>query len=404
MFSHLLYRAFGFRQYQCVRTTTEDGVILFHLEQDAKHDRCSHCQSPDVIRHGAEECTIRTVPIGSQSVAFRLPVPRLGCRNCGLIRQAAIAFAKPHRRFSHAFERYALKLLSHMTIQAVADHLQVGWDTIKDLFKRYLKIHFAEPKLKKLKRLAIDEISIGHGHHYLTVVLDLQSGAVVFIGKGKGADALIPFWKRLKASHAKIEAVATDMSPAYTMAIRENLPKALHVFDHFHIVKLFNDRLSDFRRELFREAEGPLGKKILKGTRWLIIKNPENLDETKGERARLDEALRINQPLATAYYMKEEFRHFWDQENVEAATRFLDDWCVRAEASTLSVLKKMASTFRMHRTGLLNYHRCSISTGPLEGMNTKIKPLQRQAYGYRDQEFFELRIYAIHKAEYALVG
>ena len=217
MFSHLLYRAFGFRQYQCVRTTTEDGVILFHLEQEAKHGRCSHCQSPDVIRHGAEERTIRTVPIGSQSVAFRLPVPRLGCRNCGLVRQAAIAFAKPHRRVSHAFERFALKLLSHMTIQAVADHLPVGWDTIKDLLKRYLKIHFAEPKLKKLKRLAIDEISIGHGHRYLTVVLDLQSGAVVFIGKGKGADALIPFWKRLKASHAKIEAIATDMSPAYTM-------------------------------------------------------------------------------------------------------------------------------------------------------------------------------------------
>ena len=174
MFSHLLYRAFGFRQYQCVRTTTEDGVILFHLEQDAKHDRCSHCQSPDVIRHGAEERTIRTVPIGSQSVAFRLPVPRLGCRNCGLVRQAAIAFAKPHRRFSHAFERYALKPLSYMTIQAVADHLQVGWDSIKDLFKRYLKIHFAEPKLKKLKRLAIDETTAsmaGWGKHPSQAVL-----------------------------------------------------------------------------------------------------------------------------------------------------------------------------------------------------------------------------------------
>ena len=404
MFSNILYRAFGFRQYDCLRTTTEDGVITLHLQQDPKHDRCSHCQSPDVIRHGAEERTIRTVPIGSQSVALRLPVPRLGCRNCGLVRQAAIAFAKPHRRFSHAFERYALHLLSHMTIQAVADHLQVGWDTIKDLFKRNLKSRFAEPKLKTLKRLAIDEISIGHGHRYLTVVLDLQSGAVVFIGKGKGADALIPFWKRLKASHAKIEAVATDMSPAYILAVRENLPKAIHVFDHFHVVKLFNDRLSDFRRELFREAEGPLGKKVLKGTRWLILKNSENLDETKGERARLEEALRINQPLATAYYMKEEFRHFWTQENVEAATRFLDDGCLRAEASTLSVLKKMASTFRMHRTGLLNYHRCPISTGPLEGLNNKIKTLQRQAYGYRDQEFFQLRIYAIHKAEYELVG
>jgi transposase len=404
MSSTLLYRAFGFRQYRCDRTTTDDGVLTLHLVQDPKHDRCSYCQSPDVIRHGAEDRTVRTVPIGGKPVELRLPVPRLGCRTCGRIRQAAIRFARPFRRFSHAFERYALSLLSHMTIQAVADHLRVGWDSIKALFKRRLQIRFGQPKLKKLKRLAIDEISIGHGHRYLTVVLDLVSGAVAFIGAGKGADALIPFWKPLKAAHAKIEAIATDMSHAYIAAVRDNLPKAIHVFDHFHVVKLFNDRLSDFRRELHREAEGPLGKAVLKGTRWLILKNPENLNEGKGERTRLEEALRLNQPLATAYYMKEESRHFWEQPTLAEATRFLDDWCRRAEASTLSVLKKMASTFQMHRTGLLNYHRCPISTGPLEGVNNKIKTLQRQAYGYRDQEFFRLRIYSIHLAKYVLLG
>ena len=91
MFSNILYRAFGFRQYQCLRTTTADGVITMHLVQDPPHDRCSHCQSPDVIRHGTEERIIRTVPIGDKPVVFRLPVPRLGCRKCGLVRQAAIA-------------------------------------------------------------------------------------------------------------------------------------------------------------------------------------------------------------------------------------------------------------------------------------------------------------------------
>jgi transposase len=410
MSSNLLYRAFGFRQYRCTRTTTAGGVLTLHLEQDPQHDRCSHCQSPDVIRHGTQDRVIRTVPIGGQPVELRLPVPRLGCRQCGVVRQAAIGFASPLRRFSRALERYALGLLKHMTIQAVAEHLKVGWDSIKDLFKRNLQARFGQPKLKKLKRLAIDEISIGHGHRYLTVVLDLVSGAVVFIGEGKGVDALKPFWKRLKASHAKIEAVATDMSPAYTRAVRDNLPKAIHVFDHFHVVKLFNDRLAGFRRELQREAEGPLGKTVLKGTRWLILKNPDNIDASKKdksgrtERQRLDEALRINQPLATAYYMKEEFRHFWNQESLAAATAFLDDWCRRAEASTLSVLKKMAATFLSHREGLLNYHRVPISTGPLEGVNNKIKTLQRQAYGYRDMAFFHLRIYSIHCAKYALVG
>jgi transposase len=410
--SKLLYDALGVRHYRVTQTVRQDKIITVHLEQDPQHDRCSACRSDNIIRRGTIPRTYRTVPIGGKPVDLRITVPRLGCQDCLLVRQADIPIAKPHRRFTITFEQYVLNLLSHMTIQAVAEHLQVGWDAIKDLFKRHLKIRFGKPKLKQLKHLAIDEISIGHGHRYLTVVLDLIGGAVVFIGKGKDANALKPFWIRLRKAHAQIQAVSTDMSPAYILAVFEHLPKAIHVFDHFHVVKLFNDRLSGFRRELQREAEGPLGKKVLKGTRWLILKNPENLSEEKGkgpnanrtERERLDEALLLNQPLATAYYMKEEFRQFWKQESLAAATRFLDDWCRRADASKLSVLIKMASTFVTHRKGLLNYHRHPISTGPLEGLNNKIKTLQRQAYGYRDREFFELRIYAIHLAKYALVG
>ena len=412
MSSTLLYQAHGVGDYQVLRTTRGDNGLTFHLEQPTSHDRCSACRSANVLRHGTVERTFRTLPVGDKAIHLHLPVPRLGCRDCGVVRQASISFAQPQRRFTTSFENYALGLLAHMTIQAVAEHLRVGWDAIRSLFKRYLVRRFGKPGLKHLRRLAIDGISVGHGHRYLTVVLDLESGAVVFIGQGKGADALVPFWKRLKKSHARIEAVCTDMSPAYTMAVRDHLPKALHVFDRFHLVKLFNDRLSDFRRELHREAEGPMGRTVPKGTRWLILKNSENLTEEKdqgrfrgrSERERLEEALRMNQPLATAYSMKEEFRQFRTQDNVEAATRFLDDWCRRAEASKISVLVKMAGTFRMHRSGLLNYHRCPISSGPLEGLNNKIKTLQRQAYGYRDREFFELRIYAIHLAKYALLG
>ncbi len=124
---------------------------------------------------------------------------------------------------------------------------------------------------------------------------------MVFVGEGKGAEALRPFWKRLRGSHARIKAVATDMSPAYTAAVRENLPGAVHVFDRFHVVKLFNEKFSLFRQELQREAEGPLQKKVLKGTRWLLLKNPENLIEEKDQKRRLEKALALNKPLATAY-------------------------------------------------------------------------------------------------------
>ena len=198
MSSSLIYRAFGFRAYQVVQTSTRGGTLALSLRQDQRHDRCSHCQSANVIRHGAEERTFRTVPIGGKPVELYLPVPRLGCRDCGCLRQAAIGFAAPFRRFTHALERYALGLLKHMTIQAVAEHLKVGWDSIKTLFKRRLQARFGKPRLKRVRRIAIDEISIGHGHRYLTVVLDLDTGAVIFIGRGKGAVALAPFWERLQ--------------------------------------------------------------------------------------------------------------------------------------------------------------------------------------------------------------
>jgi transposase len=291
-----------------------------------------------------------------------------------------------------------------MTIRDVAHHLDVGWDLIKDIQKRDLARRFAKPKLKHLRHLAIDEIAVASGHRYLTVVMDLDSGAVVFVGDGKGADALEPFWKRLRPSGAKIEAVAMDMSAAYKSAVAAHLRKAKIVFDHFHVVQLFNEKLSELRRALYREATEVQHKEVLKGTRWLLLKNPENLDPEKDEKRRLEEALKLNEPLATAYYLKDDLRRFWEQPGKRFATTFLDGWIRRAMASGIKVVQQMAKTLAAHRSGLLAYYDAMISSGPMEGTNNKIKTMKRRAYGFRDREFFKLKILAIHETKYELVG
>jgi len=333
-----------------------------------------------------------------------LDVQRVECERCECVRQDKIDFAVPKKRYTRAFGRYALELSRWMTIQDVATHLDISWDVIKGIQKDHLQRHYGKPRLKHLKFLAIDEISIGKGHRYLTVVLDWKSGAVVFVGDGKGAEALDPFWKRLRASHARVKAVAIDMSAAYINALQEHLPTATIVFDHFHVVKLFNEKLSDLRRDVQRDAETTLQKDVLKGTRWLLLKNPENLDDEKNERQRLQEALELNQPLATAYYMKEDLRTLWDQPNKTTARKQFDDWVRRAEVSGIPMLQKFAKTLAAHRSGILAYHDFPLSTGPLEGTNNKIKTMKRQAYGFRDHEFFKLKIYGIHETKYALVG
>jgi transposase len=404
MSTSLLYHGWGLRGYHFLRTRYEEGMIRFSVEQSPSTFCCSNCGSHAIMPSGHVPRRFRSLPIGSRPVWIELSIQRLWCTSCGKTRQAKVAFADERRGYTHTFERYVMELSQHMTIKDVAVHLGVGWDAVKEIQKRRLQRRFTKPKLRHLEHLAIDEISIGRGHRYLTVVLDLDSGAVVFVGEGKGADSLRPFWKRLHGSHALIRAVATDMSPAYTAAVRDNLPRAIHVFDRFHVVKLFNEKFSLFRQELQREAEGPLQKKILKGTRWLLLKNPENLQEERNERKRLEKALALNKPLATVYYMKEDLRQIWDQNDKPAAEIFLDDWIARAQSSGIAMLQKFAVTLAEHRRGIMAYYDCPITTAALEGTNNKIKTMQRQAYGFRDHEFFKLKIYALHETTYALVG
>jgi len=403
MSTSLLYHGWGIRGYHLVREEFVEGRIVQVIAQPTWTLRCPACGSGQVIRSGQFERVFKAPPIGRKTVLIRLPVQRVECRDCGAIRQVKLGFADERRSYTHAFERYALDLCSIATIKDVALHLAVSWDTIKDIHKRYLGRHFGKPKLKKLRLIAIDEISIGRGQRYLTVVLDWERGAVVFVGKGRGADSLAPFWRRLRASGAKVKAVAMDMSPAYLAAVRKNLPKARVVFDRFHVIKLFNDKLSDLRRQVQSGAEGE-AKQVLKCTRWLLLKNPDNLDKKHSEKQRLEEALRLNKPLATAYYLKEDLRQFWEWPSKAIARWFLDDWIARATVSKITMLVKFARTLETHKAGLLAWYDFPISTGPLEGTNNKIKTLQKRAYGYRDQDYFTLRIYALHLLNYALVG
>ena len=404
MSTSLLYHAFGIRGYVYSRTEYDNGRVIFTIQQEHRTYRCSSCGSRHIICRGRVDRCFRSLPIGSRATFLAFGIPRVECRACGLERQVDVSFAEPRRSYTKSFERFALELSRSMTIRDVASHLNVGWDLIKDIQKRDLSRRYAKPKLKHLRYIAIDEIAVAKGHRYLTVVMDLVRGAVIFVGDGKAADALKPFWKRLRPSKAKIQAVAMDMSAAYWGAVMTHLPQAKIVFDHFHVVKLFNDKLSQLRRELYREATDLMQKEVLKGTRWLLLKNPENLDPEKDEKRRLKEALKLNEPLATAYYMKDDLRRFWDQPGKTFATMCLDGWIRRAEASGIKMLQEMAKTLAAHRTGLLAYYDVMISSGPLEGTNNKIKTMKRQAYGFRDMEFFKLKILALHETRYELVG
>ncbi len=404
MSTSLLYHGFGIRGYQYVRTDYVGGGVVFTITQDVKTCRCSACQSENVILKGGKTRKFRSLPIGGKEVTIVFRVPRVKCNDCGAIRQVAIGFADPRRSYTRAFAEYVLDLSRLMTIKDVALHLKISWDVVKEIVKENLSRRFSKPKLKHLKQIAIDEISIGKGHRYLTIVLDLENGVVVHVGQGKGGSALQDFWTRLRRSRAKVEAVATDMSAAYIDAVTTHLRDATLVFDRFHVIKLYNDKLSELRRAMHHELKDTMHKDVLKGVRWLLLKRPENLDPARNEPERLQEALRLNQPLAMAYYLKEELNEIWEQDDQDTAQALLMDWITYAESTGIGMLRKFAQTLRAHAWGILAWYDHAISTGPLEGTNNKIKTMKRQAYGFRDQEFLRLKILGIHEARYALVG
>jgi transposase len=410
-----LYRALGvsnIQHFQIYNSYQQSGWLHFPLKLKREYVRCSHCKGDNVIikRWSLRQLTVP--PVGNKPAMLMVDVPRVYCKGCQCEQQAHLPFAEPKKQHTRQFAKYIIQLRKHMTLRDLAAHTGVSDYTIREIEKRYLQRHFEKPRLRQVTRLGIDEICIGKGHRYLTIVMDLTRGNVLFVGEGKGHEGLKPFFRSLKASRAKIEAVVIDLSPAFQSAVKQDLPEALVVCDHFHITKLFNEQLSVLRRELYHEATTKLEQDVLKGTRWLILMNQEHLSQEPGhkkvkhqtEYQRLEEALKLNKSLATAYYLKEELREFWQQADTKHAERFLDDWCQRATASGIRVMLKFAKTLQTHRQGLLNWYQCPISTGPLEGTNNKIKTLQRQAYGFRDQHYFKLKIYALHLSRYKLIG
>lgn len=223
MSTSFVYHALGLQGYEYVHQKFEGGSVIFRVRPKWRLLRCPACKSKQVTRRGLYFRKLRSLPIGRKPIWLLIEVPRVWCSNCKCLRRISLDIAEPRRSYTRAFARHVLELTKLMTLKDVAMFLGIGWDCVKDILKRNLARRFARPALRQVRYLSIDEISVRKGHRYLTLVMDLDSGAVLFVGDGKGAKALEPFWAMLRRSRARVQAVATDMSAAYIGAVLETL-------------------------------------------------------------------------------------------------------------------------------------------------------------------------------------
>jgi transposase len=251
--------------------------------------------------------------------------------------------------------------------------------------------------------VALDEVALHRGQRYATVALEPHTRRVLWVGRGRGREDVRPFFELLgPEGRAALEAVVVDMHGAFTAEVRAQCPHVAIVYDLFHVVAKYGEEVIDrvrvdetnrISRAAPDDPRATAARRVIKGARWLLLRNREHLTR-RADRVRLRELLAANQALFTVYVLKDDLKHLWDFRYPGAARRFWDGWYRRALQSGIPALVRFARRLQPYLPGILAHCRWPLHTSVLEGVNNKIKLLKRMAYGYRDDDYFFLKIRA----------
>jgi transposase len=363
--------------------------------QEDKPGRCSGCGRRVAAVHDTTSRIVRDLPILNAETHLVVPRRRLACPKCGP-KLERLSWLSPWGRVTKRLAESVARLCQVMAVKHVAKYFALGWDRVKGIDKGLLRKRLSAVDLSDVAVIAMDEFAIQKGHRYATVIVEVRRKQVLWVGRGRGREDIRPFFKLLGPTRrTKIKAVAMDMNAAYLEEVRAQCPQAEIVYDLFHVVARYGREVIDRVRvdEANRVRHDALGRKLVKGSRWLLLRNYENI-EKRDDRVRLKELLAANRKLATVYILKDDLKRLWEYHYRGAALRFWNGWYARAVHSRIAPLVKFAKNLKAHLSTSLAHCRWWLSTSLLEGINNKIKVIKRMAYGFRDDEYFFLKIRA----------
>ncbi|VVD69272.1 transposase [Pandoraea horticolens] len=300
-----------------------------------------------------------------------------------------------YQRVTERFAKACEKLLQAASVQAVAAFYDLGWHTVKSIDKMRLRARVAEPDGSTIRYLAMDEFALHKGHRYATVVVDPISRQVLWIGQGRSRETARAFFEQLPAGVAeRIEAVAIDMTTAYELEIKAQCPQAEVVYDLFHVVAKYGREVIDRVRvdQANQLCHDRPARKVLKSSRWLLLRNRRNLKQEQA--VHLKELLAANQPLLCVYLLRDELKRLWFYRKPAWAEKAWEQWIEQARQSGIAALQLFAQRLQGYWHGILARCRHPLNTSVVEGINNTIKVIKRRAYGYRDEEYFFLKIRA----------
>lgn len=300
--------------------------------------------------------------------------------------------ARVTRRLADALAVWCARLPT----RHVAEMFGLHWSTVRLFERRALEAKLITLPAPQPKRLVMDEFALYKGHRYASVVLDAETRRVLWIGEGRSREAIRPFFEQLGAAGcARIEAVAMDMNTAFDLEVRQHCPKARVIYDLFHVVAKYGREVIDRVRvdEANRLRHDKPAWRVIKQARWLLLRNPENLRRPE-QQIHLQELLNANRTLMTVYLMKAQLKTLWTAGSAWQWRAAWRQWLRHAQESQIPALMQFAKRLSSYWRGILSRVRWPMHTGQLEGINNRIKVIKRMAYGYRDSEFFFMKIKA----------
>jgi transposase len=370
--------------------------IWIELHPKPDHPRrCSGCGEICTAIHDVDERWVRDLPILDADTQLLVHRVRVRCQTCGP-KLEQLDWLDSHARFTRRLGERVAQLCAWLPIKQVAELYDLHWATVKRLDKERLQRTLGPPDLSGIEVIAMDEFAIQKGHRYATVIVEPRTKRVLWVGSGRRRDDVRPFFELLGSEgRERLKAVVMDMNGAYEEEVRAQCPQAEIVYDLFHVVVKYGREVIDRVRvdEANRLRDDKPARKVIKGARWLLLRNAENLP-SETDRIRLHELLAANRKLATVYVLKDDLKELWGYRHEGYAWRFWQGWLRRAIHSRIEPLKTFARRLRERIDGVLAHCRWPLHTSLLEGINNKIKVIKRMAYGYRDHDYFFLKIRA----------
>jgi transposase len=369
-------------------------IKVVHVSNRSGRHLCPDCGKH--IRQGLfeefEPVTFRDASIGDFETYLRIHAMRVAC--CGGTRVEQLPFAMPGFRMTRRFFERIAALCTKLPVWSVAKMAGLSWDTVARVDKRAIELALGdrEDALKGLRWIGVDEVSRTGGHVYFTVVTNLLSGRVVWIGDGKGEKEFLPFLEALgERGRRRIRGAVSDLG--YQAVLAAQLPHAVHVLDRFHIVQWVNEALNQLRRRLFSGAPKDEVGRTFKIKKWLLLSARESLRHK--DKLLLAKLMQLNLPLYEAYLLKEQLRgilqHPW--KYLGALRNRIREWIDAVRAADVAELARVARRLEPHVEAVVAGHKHDIKLGLVESINGKIAALRVQARGYRDPEYFKLKIF-----------